>query len=311
MSGRALKRTVLLFLLVVSAILLSGGDLYSRNDTFDKLILTLKQKVDEWNRMAYLSLALILVSGISGLVVSTIQQMKGKWVKTTTIILGIVIGGSVLINNAICEYDYKTLKYYVNRGRNIIDKIQLYSYDYHKCPRKENREAIQNKIMALSEEIYKIDDVIYKKPGSDESLAGSFVMGQCLYAETADRLRPDWISHLPVNDGSKYFTGRAGDPLLTNAEKKSYNDAFEQARAYIRNTINQDVAKKNGIDTADIENVMLKSCLKEDYYFEMSGEKEYVYYTLLRIRIEMLRSNITVYKMLSKSTIPDDLIEIR
>ena len=140
---------------------------------------------------------------ILGAVTRILQRYKKNWCKIATAIAGAAISASVVINNTVFD-DHRLLNRMANEGRMRVADIRFMILQYDNAD-EQDRDFLSKEIRVKVKEIYKLDELRFKKVTFASSLFSEAYAQQQRYPARTDEL--------PRDKKKLYFRGGRRQPV--------------------------------------------------------------------------------------------------
>lgn len=232
-----------------------------------------QQTVQGWHREASIQIVLTIAIIVFGAVIAVLQGRNNGWCKTTTVLLGATISIFTGINAKIFTADYRALEQASINAQPLIDQLNIAIERLNQNLTDQDRTTLQAQWLKTLGEFHSLEmQLATGTRDSSRSLSLIFTV----HAQTS-RTAPPWTqSDTSSDEYNFYFVGRGEDKSVSEAQRKSFDDAVEKALHQIAATVQTDVGalRKFISASASIESTRFT-------YDKTKGT--YVYYTRLRL----------------------------
>lgn len=312
-----MRTRILVVLLLAAVAVLLVGPVIAQQDGgggAERLRALLDKRVDkisDWRDEARHVLLLTLAVGMLGIAAGAIQAFTGRWVKLTTVAVGLIISGLTLVQSEVYRVDRQSLQRAAVRAERIIEDIELV---LPQAPDVENTESWPEFAGLITRDLDRIDEIEDQLKGFDlegpESRAAFHLPDLVRTAEAVEPPgAPEWVTETPHSEHSFLFVGVGVDPSLGRAREMSNDDAMEQAVAYFAVVADRGRGS-SGVDADELSRRIVASAKVESTYYAFDrGSSGWQFYTLLRIARESADSAIEFYGVEQMQRVPDSVVQ--
>jgi tetratricopeptide (TPR) repeat protein len=238
---------------VVALLAAAGPALADGVSSIDWIQLDLarcQHTVKEIRNWAYASLAIAILIGCLGVLVSAAQASTANAAKRFVVASGIVISVLTIVNGQLFrDTTHQKLFKYCGEGEALLKKLERHINKHAGITQADPRYA--SFLQVAEEQLTKCDDLDKRFAGeSVEPRQEAFLsFGSTAWAGVHESLRsgPDWIVGRQATDRVVYFVGVGHGRDLSTSRADSLDNGREQVREYVLNQF----SSSDGADKAD------------------------------------------------------------
>lgn len=290
-------------LIVVSVTLLSsvfcGSSFADGDEIIDSIVSSIDDSIKTWQIFFWISLASIIIVGVLGAIIATLQGIDQVKYKTLTIVFGAVITLCTFLSNSVLKGDYRLYDTIQKEAR--LRKAVL-SGLIEKFKAAETAEAKNGLIPVLLKETRLINQ-LETKPAldADGTAMLEFQFVNSAYADSP----PNWLTALPEDNDYLYFRGSADSESIANLETAANKNAMQNAADFMAKQFGPEA--KN-IDTRKLAGLIADSAELYSSYISSTDNKTYRYYSLIRISKNTMKMGARLFGVANNVEIPETLI---
>ncbi len=290
-----MNRTNLLLLMILAMVLLCGSLAWGEDpdlNLIDGYIQNATRLINSWEHNALLALLIALAIGVLGFLTGALQKSEASWVKTATVICGIVIGSLTVVSNTVFEHNHRQFRSMARQGQILLYKMEALRVHYASATPDNQR--------AMAEDAFKNLNAIYRLEAQDDRVSQNVWPISLAYA--AEDL--SWLKQLPVDAENFYFIGIADNQSYESAKHASKENALDEAVAYFMSLFAKG-GQESQVDNESLSNYLVKSAQVQDTHFVYdSHSTSYRYYTLLRISKRIATADLRLFSIGKKESVP-------
>lgn len=299
-----------LILLTLSVVLLDFAApiiAYAQEDaTISQLYDILQVKVNainKWNFHAMLLTVFAVVVGLLGAVGGILSHVKKKWAKVIVSVAGACVAIITVIVNTVYPVDYRTYRKMAYNASQIVEDMRFQIKEIQSIHDKKTRDEIINKtIKPALKELTAIGEKLYACDSE------SLIEVATAFAQQAV---PEWVTKPPKDAYSLYFVGSGVSTKLDDAERSAIDYAKETARISLLDTlIESGQSQANPSNDRIIQSILDSSEVVKKFVAAGGQPKQYRYFCLLKIDIELAQIRLKLLASQGNITIPENYIDL-
>lgn len=246
--------------------------------------------VQDWRSQARLCVALTLLVGLAGLVISGLEKYA-KRPKIWVVALGIGVSALTLINTTLFPADFRAYGRLASLGElklgEVEDRIYHYGDDEERRLAAEEIDQRFRDLEALHQKFI-LEGTVAELPVGASGLA----ILPTVRAQALRKEQPDWLTGKAADETTIYFVGAAASPSLFRAKEGSVN----KARQALADSWREVVPAGVGIDATQLGTfVGRRSRVLETYFLFDDASGLYQYYALVGLPRAGLYESVSLY----------------
>jgi tetratricopeptide (TPR) repeat protein len=259
-----------------------------------------QSQISGWRMSGHVCWWLTLGVGVLGVVISTLQPLKRKWVKAAGAVLGVLVSVLTLVRTETYPNGHRTYLQAADAAEQRLRRLKRWAQPVE---RVEEQQEADKQVREILRELDEIARQLSESPGPPSEAALSLlpvVRAQSLPAQQ----KPTWLGGRPADADRVYFVGVALDASLDAAGKASKANALAAAR----DDLAVPLSKVQGLDPGAMAAYLSSGASVLDTYYEREGTG-YRYYTLIALSKRMLGTDARLYAVRQNAQVSASVID--
>ena len=275
---------VAVLILTVGSFQAQGNAGASTNSDLEKPIQNCIRQVAGWRHAEALEIASLAVTLALGVIIAAVQRKNEGAAQSTTVVLGIIVAILTGVNGLVFPADVKTLRRTASDGDAIINQLWVQKSSVVDAPTPDDKRNATAEYLNTLNQFQALADALAGSsiPPASNSAANEIPgIVPTVYAHSTTTL-PSWVTQKPADTATaRFFVGKASDATLAVAKQNSADAALYHATVAL-------IPFGQNASRSAILNLVKASAATQDSAFTYDPkEKQYVYYTLLRLPPEI------------------------